>query len=133
MKLIQITVLAIVSLLLLNSCSQPFVFRLLNNTSDDILVICYDTKMVPKTHSIKSKGVADIEYASKVVIKDSENSWEYDSVPSLYQSVPRRDYTYGKHGWRFQDIELEPDGSIFLLRPNGDSFSQPKGFPLKPN
>jgi hypothetical protein len=122
----------------LTSCSRGFVFCAINNSGKDLTIISYDTKLNPKEYALKSAGTVDVSMPTRLVIKYDSGDWQYaewDRQLSVNASI----YKYERaNGIRVQDIQIESNGEIYLLRDNRkrppvkEFPLQPEGFPLKP-
>jgi hypothetical protein len=118
--------------LLLVSCSRGFVYKVFNNSGQDLTVVCYDSKDVPTEYHIKAGAFHDVHYPSKLVIKHDKGEWRYDRLQHTSA------YEYSRTaGPRVQDVQVEADGVIYLLLPNTKQTvkqfpSQPDGYPLRP-
>jgi len=116
----------------LTSCTRGFVYKVFNNSGQDLVIISYDGEFTPKEYPIKSGAFADVSFPSKLVIRHPKGEWTYDLVPY------KKSYEYARTGGpRVQDVQIESDGSIYLLLPRTKqavhSFpSQFDGYPLRP-
>jgi hypothetical protein len=122
---------ALICVLFYTSCTQGFVFRVFNNTGDDLVIVCYDFKMTPKEYPVKNGLHTKIPFTTKLIIKHSSDQWEYGTVPTNEQ------YKYFHYGLRSQALQIEPGGNIYVLLPKIEHIvaelpSQPTGFPVSP-
>lgn len=114
------------------SCSRGFVFKVFNNSGQDLVVVSCDGKLVPHMFPVGTGATVDVQFPTKLSIKHSSAEWKYD-LPLLDKR-----YQYLRAGGlRVQDIQIEANGFIYLLLPNTKKVvqqfpPQPAGFPLMP-
>ena len=114
------------------SCSRAFVFKVFNNSGQDLIILSYDGKLVPHEFPVAAGSTVDVQFPTKLSIIHSGNEWKYD--------LPRLDKTYEytrASGVRVQDIQIETSGFIYLLLPKTKEAvhqfpAQPDGFPIMP-
>jgi hypothetical protein len=135
MKSLRNAVLTATLTVLLVSCHKGFVYRIFNNSGEDIILWSYDTKMNATEYVIKSGRAEDVANPCRLSVKQvtSGREWVYDPVPLSKEYWYSRS-SFGKTDVRFQ---LEPDGGIFVLAPGTQAIvskfvAQPTGFPLRP-
>ena len=118
--------------LLVLSCSRGFVYKVFNNSGQDIVVMSYDSASVLKSIPLQNRQARDVPFPSKLIIRNASRDWKY-TLP-LYRS----EYEYTRAaGFRVQDVQIEPNGSIYLLLPKTTAPvaqfpPQPPNFPLTP-
>src|SRR5260221_4097870 len=116
------------------ACSRGFIFKAFNNIGRDLIIVSYDGRLVPHEFSVAAGASVDVQFSTKLTIKRSNGEWEYD----LARTGSSYHYTQaGGLGLCVQDIQIESDGTIYLLSPKTKQAvkqfpSQPVGFPLKP-
>jgi hypothetical protein len=87
--------------------------------------------MEPEQYSIRVGEAGNVSVPSKLIIRNSDNKWEYDSLPY------NNGYAYRRHWWRFQNLQLETNGAVYILLPGVEHPvtqlpPQPEGFPVMP-
>lgn len=128
----RVLILALALCLTVASCSRGFIFKAFNNSGEDLIIISYDGKLVPHEFVVAAGASVDVQFPTILTIKHPKGEWKYD----LVRTDNRYHYTRAG-GLRVQDIQIEADGSIYLILPNqkysGKCFNhQPDGYPIRP-
>ena len=119
---------------MLTSCSRAVVFHMFNNTELDIEVLTRDSVGKVTRHHILKNQSEQLQFTDHLIVNDGTNRWEYEvkSVPKFKKYMTSESF-----GPLRVDIQLEKDGSIFVLAPKStipaSNFpDQPDGYPLRP-
>jgi hypothetical protein len=126
-------ILAVLALCLMGmSCSRGFIFKALNNSGQDLVIVSYDGKLAPHEFPVAAGASVDVQFPTQLSIRHSKGEWKY----TLVQAGDR--YAYSRMGGlRVQDIQIQADGQIYLLQPKTRNAvkqfpPQPDGYPMCP-
>ncbi len=141
LSLLSLRIRGLVGLLLigalLGSCTQPVTCILYNHTSQSLTV-----KQLRRDQDVKISNLApgasiELQFweTTDFEISSSHIVWSYKPVRSDVDFLEMVEY--GWFGKPVVNVQLEPDGRIFLLPPGVESPvstmpEQPKGYPLSP-
>jgi hypothetical protein len=128
----KILLLALALCVTVVSCSRGFIFKAINNSGQNLVIVSYDGKLVPHEFPVATGSSVDVQFPTQLSIKHSKGEWKYDLV-----RTDKRYYYTRSGGLRVQDIQIEADGAIYLLQPKTKQAvrqfpQQPDGFPIRP-
>ena len=114
------------------SCSRGLIFKAFNNSGEDLIIVSYDGKLVPHEFVVAAGATVDVQFPTVLIIKHPKGEWKYD----LIRTDKRYHYTRAC-GLRVQDIQIESDGSIYIILPDQKYFgkhfnNQSYGYTIRP-
>ena len=121
--------------ILLASCQRGIVYVMFNNTGQDITILSYDTKMEPKSYTVKHGTAVDVQTPFVLKVRIAGREWVYDDWKDVRVG---KEFQYARPlGLIDERFQIESDGAIYVLPAAAERIAssfpqQPKGLPIRP-